>query len=185
MDLKYSIAPLMVFIAGCVSVPEPNYYTLDMRASGRVEAPFVLESVRIRPGEAVSRREIMIRTSPTEIEYYATRLWAADLGEQLSEKLKTEFSGTDAQAVRVTIDGDLLAFEQVDTQDGADARVKLDLLVTMDSATDGESRSFSKVYETVVTAEAQSAQAVVEALSRGLESIASELAEDLARERIR
>ncbi len=185
MDRKYCVATLMACIAGCLSVSEPNYYTLDMRASGRVEALFVLESVRIRPGEAVSRREIMIRTSPTEIEYYATQLWAADLGEQLSEKLKTEFGPTDASAAAVNIDGDLLAFEQVDTNDGADARVKLDLLVTVDSDTGGEPHSFSKIYETVVTAEAQAAPAIVEALSRGLEKIAAELAEDLARERSR
>ncbi len=183
MDRKYCIVVLMVFVAGCVSVPEPNYYTLDMRPSGGIEAPFVLESVRIRPGEAVSRREIMIRTSPTEIEYYATQLWAADLGEQLREKLKAEFGRAEAPALAVTIDGNLLAFEQVDTKDGAEARVKLDLRVSLD--TPGGRRSFSKIYETVVRAEAQAAPAVVEALSRALESIAAELSEDLARERSR
>ncbi len=185
MDRKYCFVLLVAFVAGCVSVSEPNYYTLDMRSSGRIETPFVLESVRIRPGEAVSRREIMIRTSPTEIEYYATQLWAADLGEQLSEKLKAEFGPAQAPALAVTIDGDLLAFEQVDTKDGAEARVKLDLRVSLDPGGDGERRSFSKIYETVVAAEAQAAPAVVEALSRGLESIAAELAEDLARERSR
>ena len=185
MDRKYCVATLMVCVAGCLSVPEPNYYTLDMRASGRVESPFVLDSVRIHAGEAVSRREIMIRTSPTEIEYYATQLWAADLGEQLSEKLKTEFGPTDAPVAAVNIDGDLLAFEQVDTKDGADARIKLDLRVTMDFGAGTEPRSFSKIYETVVTAEAQAAPAIVKALSRGLEKIAGELAEDLARERTR
>ena len=185
MDRKYCVATLIACIAGCLSVPEPNYYTLDMRASGRVDAPFLLESVRIRPGEAVSRREIMIRTSPTEIEYYATQLWAADLGEQLREKFKSEFGPTEAPAAIVHIEGDLLAFEQVDTKNGADARVKLDLLVTIDSNNGGEPRSFSKIYETVVTAEAQAAPAIVEALSRGLEEIANELAEDLARVRSR
>lgn len=176
------VAALMAIAAGCLSVPEPNYFTVDMRSSGRVDAPFTVEEVRIRAGEAVARREIMIRTSPTEVEYYATQRWAADLGEQLGEKLKTEFGRSAGEGVRVRIEGDLLAFEQVDTPEGADARVKLDLVVTLESE-DGEvSRRFSKIYETVVTAEAPNAPAVVEALSRGLESIAAELAEDLARE---
>ncbi len=182
MNRKYCLVMLMVCLAGCVSVPQSNYYTLDMRSSGQIDAHFVLDSVRIRPGEAVSRREIMIRTSPTEIEYYATQLWAADLGEQLSEKLKAEFGPALTPSLAVTIDGDLLAFEQVDTADGADARVKLDLRVTLDPGDDGERRSFSKIYETIVTAGTQEASAVVKALSQGLESIAVELAEDLARE---
>ncbi len=182
MYRKYCIAPLMAFLAGCLSVPEPNYFTLDMRSSGQIYAPFALVEVRIRPGEAVARREIMIRTSPTKVEYYATQRWAADLGEQLSEKLKTEFGQSNSEEARVRITGDLLAFEQVDTRDGADARVKLDLIVTLESENADASRSFSKIYETVVAADAPNAPAVVEALSRGLESIAAELAEDLARE---
>ena len=182
MYRKYCIALLMAFVAGCLSVPEPNYFTLDMRSSGRVHARFVVEEVRIRPGEAVARREIMIRTSPTQVEYYATQRWAADLGEQLSEKLKTEFGHSNGEEARVRIAGDLLAFEQVDTRDGADARVKLDLVVTLESKNGEASWSFRKIYETVVAAEAPNAPAIVEALSRGLESIAAELAEDLARE---
>lgn len=182
MYRKYCIATLMAILAGCLSVPEPNYFTLDMRSSGRIDAPFAVEEVRIRPGEAVARREIMIRTSPTQIEYYATQRWAADLGEQLSEKLKTEFSQSQGEKARVWIEGDLLAFEQVDTRDGADAHLKLDLVVTLKSENGDTSRSFRKVYETVVTADAPNAPAIVEALSRGLESIAVELAEDLARE---
>lgn len=182
MYRKYWVVPLVAIVAGCFSVPEPKYFTLDMRSSGRVDSPFAVEEIRIRAGEAVARREIMIRTSPTEVEYYATQRWAADLGEQLSEKLKTEFGRSGGEEARVRIEGDLLAFEQVDTPDGADARIKLDLVVTLESENGDASPSFSKIYETVVTAEAPNAPAVVEALSRGLESIADELAEDLVRE---
>ena len=173
----------MAILAGCVSVPEPNYYTLDMRSSGHVETPFALEDVRIRPGEAVSRPEIMIRTSPTEIEYYATQRWAANLGEQLGEKLKSEFGQPSSPALGFAIEGTLLAFEQMDTESGADARVKLDVYVTVPSENGDPATNFSRIYEIVVTADEAAAPAVVRALSRGLESIAAELAQDLARAR--
>lgn len=180
---KFCVFPLMAILTGCVSVTESNYFTLDMRSSGQVESSFALEDVRIRPGEAVSRPEIMIRTSPTEVEYYATQRWAANLGEQLGEKLKSEFGEPSGASLGVTISGTLLAFEQIDTAVGADARIKLDIYVSFPSQ-DGESTlSFSRIYETVVRADEAAASAVVRALSRGLESIAAELAGDLARAR--
>ena len=183
MIQKLCAVPLLAMLTGCVSVTEPDYYTLDMRSSGQVEAPYALENVRIRPGEAVSRPEIMIRISPTEIEYYATHRWAANLGEQIGEKLKSEFGRPSSTAPGVAIEGTLLAFEQMDTESGADARVKLDVYVTLRSENGDPPAGFSRTYEIVVTAEEAAAPAVVRALSRGLESIAAELAQDIARAR--
>ncbi len=178
---KFISVPLLAVLAGCVSVAESNYFTLDMRSSGRVESSFALQDVRIRPGEAVSRAEIMIRTSPTQVEYYATERWAANLGEQLSEKLKSEFGQASSSSQGVRIEGTLLAFEQIDTESGADARVKLDIHISIPSREDESFTSFNRIYEAIVPADEATAPAVVRALSRGLESIAAELAEDLAR----
>lgn len=180
---RFCAFALVAILTGCVSVTESNYFTLDMRSSGQVESSFALEDVRIRPGEAVSRPEIMIRTSPTEVEYYATQRWAADLGEQLGEKLKSEFGQPSGSSPGVKIVGTLLAFEQIDTEGGADARVKLDVSVSLASLNGESAISFSRIYEIVVRADEAAAPAVVRALSRGVESIAGELAEDLARAR--
>ena len=184
MIRRSGIVLIILTAAGCVSVPEVNYYTLDLRSSGRISGAFVIDSVRIRVGEAVSRREIMIRTSPTQVEYYATQVWAAGLDEQISEKLKAEFGARPVpDSIRIDIVGELLAFEQVDTPEGADAHVKIDLTITRSIANSEEKIEFSKVYETTVAADAQTAPAVVEALSHATELIASEIAEDLASER--
>lgn len=174
------VAGAMVLgVVGCASVPTPNFYTLDMRPSGQVHTEYRLDDVRIRAGEAVSRPEIMIRTSPTAIEYYATHRWAANLGEQLREKLKTEFAGTDGTKGIVSIEGTVLAFEQIDTEAGADAYVKLELRVSVEP--DGDDfYEFERVYEVTIVAAAWTPGAVVEALSDGVEVIAVDLAADLA-----
>ena len=53
MIRRSGIVLIILTAAGCVSVPEVNYYTLDLRSSGRISGDFVIDSVRIRVGEAV------------------------------------------------------------------------------------------------------------------------------------
>lgn len=184
MIRRLGIVLIILTTVGCVSVPELNYYTLDLRSSGRISGDFVIDSMRIHVGEAVSRREIMIRTSPTKIEYYATQVWAAGLDEQIGEKLKAELGARPVPAaVHIDVVGELLAFEQVDTLEGADAHVKLELTIRRSIANSEEKTEFSKVYETTLAAGARTAPAVVEALSHATELIASEIAKDLAGER--
>jgi len=182
MNRKSAIVFFMCAIAGCVSVPEANYYTLDLRSSGTNDASFAIAAMRIRASEAVSRREIMIRATPTQVEYYATHLWAAGLDEQVAEKLKAELGGpTEGAATEVAIVGELLAFEQVDTASGADGHVKLELRVSRSPADSTKETVITKVYEAWVTAGERSAPAVVEALSAATEQIARDIAADLAR----
>lgn len=182
MIAKLSGLALMAVLVGCASVQQVDYYTLDMTSSGRVDAAITLLDVDVRPGEAVAKREIMIRVSPTEIEYYALHRWAADLSEQLSEKLKAEFGQPAPGDAWASIKGDLLAFEQVDTPEGADARVKMDLRIGLNDFDGKGSKTYTKVYEVVTHADAATPGAVVRALSSGVETIAAEIAADLADE---
>ena len=72
------MAPLMLLLAGCATtVPQFRYYTLDMAPGAAISAPVQLGRVRIDVNEALSRPEIMVRTSPTSVEYYAESLPAA------------------------------------------------------------------------------------------------------------
>lgn len=166
--------PLM---AGCLSasVPEYRYFTLDMRPTAELDTPFWIRSVRISPAEALNKNEIMIRTSPTTIEYYALDRWASGLEEQLGEKLRAEFAQSANAGNVVDIDGTLLAFEQVDTDTGASGRIKVEI----DAEVNGEP-AVAKIYTAEIAATDASASAVVVALSRATEAVVSELAVDLA-----
>lgn len=178
---RWAIAGLLV-LTGCASVTEHNLYTLDMRASDRVEGTYSLESVRIRSANALTRPQIMIRTKPTEITYYATHDWASDLGEMVAEKLKAELGDGEDDARIFSLDGTILAFEQIDTEGGANAHIKLELDVYRDpTAIDGDELRVRRVYEVIEPADAATPAAVVRALSKALETIAVRIAADLER----
>jgi len=167
-----ALAPLL---AACASVPDYRYYTLDMTPHAGVDVPLYVEQVRISVNEAIGKPEILIRTSPTRIEYYALDRWAGGLEEQVAEKLKAEFDTASGDSLPVSLFGRVMAFEQVDTPSGAEGRVKLEMTA---SAAGGE---FTKTYAHSVPAGASSADSVVEALSRAMEGIAKELAADIQR----
>lgn len=164
-------------LAACMSTPAPRYFTIDMRPSGEANAPCGVRVERLRAVEPVARREIMIKASPTEVEYYASDLWVADLGELVQEKLNAELSQDKNSAPAVLVSGSVLAFEQVDAPDGAEAHIKLELVFRQAGARRSDS-ALEKTYEVCVETDNNIPEAVVEALSRGLEEIAREIARD-------
>ncbi len=178
MHLRWIALLLTPMFAACASVPLYRYYTLDMSPRAGIDAPIAVESVRISVNQALARPEILVRTSPTKIEYYALDRWAGGLDEQLDEKLKTEFGNPGPDPIRLRVDGALMAFEQVDTPAGAEVRVKLDLSV---EARGRQTVQFTKLYYNSQPASASGADAVVEALSRAVEAIAVEMAADVQR----
>jgi uncharacterized lipoprotein YmbA len=122
----------------------------------------------------------MVRTSPTQIEYYALDRWAGGLEEQLDEKLRSEFEGSSKGVYRVRIDGVLMAFEQADVPTGAEARVKLDTRIEVSGGgLSPGGHSFTRLYVGTQPAASASAAAVVEALSRTVETIAADMAADI------
>lgn len=164
--------------AGCMSVPESRYYTLNMSDSEQAATAFQVQVGRFRTSDALSRPEILIQASPTRVEYYALDLWASDLAEMVQEKLQVELGPAASPTYR--IEGDILAFEQVDQGGEANARVRL--RVRAYDATDRRSSEpvFRKTYQEVRSAAEATPEGVVLALSDGLEAIAVQIGADLS-----
>ncbi len=172
---------MAVIFAGCASAPKVRYFTLDMESSGQSSPQVNLAVERIRVGEALARKDILIKKSPTEIEYYAAAQWAANLDELVANKLRSEFGPKHDGAAMVVVAGELLAFEQVDVPGGAEAHVRLAAMFRWPEATPPEGLPFERVYDVRLRAASPTASAVVEALSKCLEQIAASMAADAAR----
>lgn len=175
----------MVLAAGCASVPETNYFTLDMTPSR--PAPELTTNVivdRLRPSEALARPGIMIMKTPTQIEYYAADHWAANLGELVTQKLQAEFPATDPARPTVVVSGSILEFSQIDMPAGAEVSIRLELSMRPEGTSMYREPLLRKTYEHRASAPGMTAAAVVEALSQGLENVAAQLAADIARLRL-
>ncbi len=157
--------------------------TLDMAQAHTIADIFAqLDGVRIfLVNQALQRPEIMIRTSPTQVEYYAIDRWASGLEEQIAGKINTEFASASSDLQPFNITATLMAFEQVDTPAGPEVLVKLDANIQPSfDATGQEPIYLRKLYVVTRPAAAPGAAAAVEALSRATEAIASEMAADIA-----
>ena len=165
--------------AGCVSTPAPEYFTLNMEPSGKVHLQkYNVDVDRLLPAEALERNQILIKTSPTQVEYYERAMWVERLDALVREKLQSEFGPDQDSRPTLRLSGDILAFEQVDTKAGADALLKFNLEFRKDSASPYDMPLFSKTYELRLAASAKSPGAVVQALSQGVEQLAARIATD-------
>ncbi len=169
----------MVVLTGCASVPESSLYTLDMVSAREAAGHFEYVDVRLRPSNAVGRPEIVIKSSPTRLEYYALHKWAGDLGALVNEKIQSELGQNPDSPYQAALSGTILAFEQVDTPQGADVHIKLDVELEAGRILKPGRATARRLYEIRITAAEATAEAVVEALSRGLETIAGEMEQDL------
>lgn len=177
-----SLVMIVAVLAGCASAPQYRYYTIDMGKSAQIDAPVRVLGVNLRVNEALARPEILVRTSSTQIEYYALDRWASGLEEQIAEKLKTEFAGASADKPGCEISGRLMAFEQIDTAAGPEVRIKLDMEVDQRHAPPAAQDAvyWQRLYTVSRPMSSSGAAAAVEALSRATEEIAAQLAADLA-----
>lgn len=168
-------------LVGCITgPPEARLFTLDMRPSDAPQPAVNLRIDRLRPVQALARNQLFVRKTPTEVEYYASVQWAGNLTEQVTQKLAAEFGPIEDGRPTVHLLGDILAFEQVDVPDGAEARVKL-AVELRDAASDRyDPPALERVYETSVPAASPSPEHVVEALSAGLAQLAARIAADAA-----
>jgi len=174
------VAVAALAAAGCASV-SPVYYTLDMTPSGNVApGPHHLVAAHFTVGEALISRQLLIKKSAVEVEYYAASEWAAGVDKLVAEKLQTEWGTYGGQDRSLDVSGIVQAFEQIDTPQGADAHAKLAIAIR----NAGESRYapalLEKVYQCRRPADDATSLAVVEALNRCLEQIAAEIAADAA-----
>ncbi len=167
------------------SAPKPpeveKLHTLNMAPSGKARAAHNIDVTALRRHESLSRNSILIRPTPTSVEYYAADRWAASVSTLVAEKLESEFGAPVEGRDTVQLSGAILAFERVDDAAGSAARVKLDLTLQR-NALKGETRPILwKVYEETVPAASPSAQDVAKALSQSLETIAAAIAADVER----
>jgi len=99
----------------------------------------------------------------------------------VQRKLAAEFGPPAAGRRALVIDGKVTAFEQVDSPAGPRARVRMEVTIR-----DAASRRFDpplleKAYESVRPADDDSIDGVVRALTRAVEDIAAEIADDAGR----
>lgn len=178
--MRRVIAAGIVALAGaCAHVETPRYYTLDMTPSGTAPARCNVTVERLRPSDALTRNDILIKKSPTEVEYYALDRWVSGLGELVSEKLGIEFGAPKAERETVVVSGQITAFEQVDTGEGAEGHARLALEVRAEKDGRYGEPLLKKTYDTSVRMERAGPAAAVHALSRALEQIAAGLAADI------
>ncbi|MBI3119969.1 MAG: membrane integrity-associated transporter subunit PqiC [Candidatus Hydrogenedentes bacterium] len=174
------LLPFLLALAGCKSAPPTKYYTLNMETSGRAQTPVNVVVSRVQVGEALSRRDIMIKQSPTQVEYYATNQWAAGLDELVRQKLQEEFGVPREGRPGLVLIATLLACEQIDVPGGADARVKLTAELRREEASRYDAPLLTKIYEARKKADTERPADVVQALSDLIEKIAEEIAQDTA-----
>jgi ABC-type uncharacterized transport system auxiliary subunit len=180
MRVVHALIAFLVIVVGCASTPNLDYYTVDMNPSGKAVSDLNLEVGHFATAEKLDRTQIVIQQTPTRIDYYSNERWAASVGEMVEHKLIAEF-GPEAEGRRgMIVSGRITAFEQVDASSGPQARVRLEVAIREAGAKRYETPLLEKTYEASRAADSNNVDAVVQALSRAIEAIAAEIAEDAA-----
>jgi ABC-type uncharacterized transport system auxiliary subunit len=138
----FAVLGLLValFAAGCGSVPKTYYYTLQVPAApapADSRTTYVLGVEHFRAPEILRDDRIAYYVSPTEMNFYQHHRWGAEPATLLSEFTAQwlESSGVFAQVkmfplrerVDYTLGGEVISFEEVDSDGGAKVRVALAL----------------------------------------------------------
>jgi len=171
---------LAVLAGGCASSPEPSLYTLNMEPSAQAGSPVNIEMTRLRVAEALQNKRILIKKSPTEIEYYAAAQWAASLDELLAEKLALEFGEEEPNRETMVLNGSLLAFEQIDDPAGPVAHVRLAIEARKEGASQYSKPELAKIYDVREPAESPGPGGIVKSLSQCLEETARQIVADIS-----
>jgi hypothetical protein len=167
-------------LCACASAPKIDYYTLGMESSGRVDPKVNLSVERLRTTEALGRSQIMVLASPTRIDYYATDQWAGSVGEMVQQKLAAEFGPPVDGRRNVVVSGRVLACEQVDRAGGAEARVKLEIVVRDAESPRYQPPLLEKSYASSRSVSGSNPGSAVQELSRCVEDIAAAIAADVS-----
>ncbi|HOK09525.1 MAG TPA: ABC-type transport auxiliary lipoprotein family protein [Candidatus Hydrogenedens sp.] len=127
------ISTIFIFLIGnicigCISAPPLHYYTLEwsLKHQQDTSQPLWLQVASIKLAEPLKRKEIMIRKSPVEIEYYSTHLWASSLEELLTHKINQSFmcENLSKNTPDVYLHIDVLNFEVVEMSPQINVDVK-------------------------------------------------------------
>jgi len=169
------------FLCACASAPKIDYYTLGMESSSQVDVAVNLSVERLTSTQALGRSQILVLESPTRIDYYATSHWAGSVGELVQQKLEAEFGPSVDGRRTLVVSGKVLACEQVDRPGGADAHVRLEIVVRDAEVPKYQPPLIEKSYSSIRSVSGPNPGSVVEELSRCLEEIAAEIAADVSK----
>ena len=174
MKFALPCALALLVAAGCTTTPDINYFTLDMRPAADAAPGVNIKVRRISVAEAIATKDIFIQISPIEVEYYATDQWVAGLDELVADKLRAEFGSAQPDKSTVQLEAELKIFGQADVPGGAEARVRLDVVLSL------ARNELEKTYEASHPAVAggRTVNGVVIALTRCIEEIAAQIAAD-------
>jgi uncharacterized lipoprotein YmbA len=172
------LSVVLCVLCACASAPKIDYYTLGMESSGQTQPAVNLVVERLQTTEALARSQIMISASATRVEYYANDQWAGSVGETVQQKLAAEFGPPVEGRRTLTVSGMVLACEQADVAGGAEARMKLGIVIRDPAKPRYEAPLLEKTYEASRSLSEPSSAAVVKGLSQCTEQIAAEIATD-------
>ena len=170
----------MAFATGCKSAPPTQYFTVSMDRAAQAPPALNVTVDRFRASEALARPQILIKKSPTQVDYYLAQEWAAGVDELVEQKLRAELGAPREGLREIVVAGEVLSFEQVDVAGGAEAHLKLLVQFRENAGSRYDQALLEKTYDMRKPAASATAAAVVEALSAALEDAAAEIARDAA-----
>lgn len=163
----------------CATAPPVNYYTLDMsRHMGESQHPEIVVG-DIERADSVSRDELMVRAHTGEARRITGHVWVACPAELVREKLRAEFDAFEIDAPSFRMTGTLRAFEQYGVGSDVKGRVQIEVRVRPWEYEGRGDVLLERTYEASTPSASSRPGDVARALSRSVEAIARELAEDL------
>jgi uncharacterized lipoprotein YmbA len=168
-----------LLLSSCASTPAA-YYTLDMRPSANAPNTAAVSVGHVGLADTLAGGRMPVRTSPTQLDFYAAAQWAGNLAELVSEKFTAELGpASDADAILADIR--LLAFEQQDLSEAhAQAYAKAEVHYRTAAMSRYEMPLLTRTYEVSAPMATMDAPGLSEALSRCAEDIARRIAADAA-----
>jgi len=176
---------------GCGPVPRVRYYSLETAASSVAAADTSGPSVRVERlevAEPYDGRRIVYKPSRNEVAFWEFHQWAAPPARMITDRVAGRlrrsglFGWVDSfpyswGRVDFVLRGAVLAFEEVDREDGWYARVELFLEL---SEPGGDAPLWSSRVGAERKASGRQPAAVVDALSRALDEAVDEAASRMA-----
>lgn len=176
---KTAITLVAVIACGCAST-SVRYLTLNMDPSGTMpdSGSVVVEDIEL--SDSLRRPELLVQAQQNEIEYYGDAHWVSSLTELVMEKLEAEFGVAADASQPARLSAKIWKFGEDETAETRCGRVKLSASVWPAGSSLRDDPGWTKIYEECVPIEGADVSNVAEALSKGLEVIALQIANDVA-----
>jgi uncharacterized lipoprotein YmbA len=177
-----------VCLQGCGTVPTIHYFTLDKlepsATSRAVSAGPVLRVERLGVAEPYADRRMVYRTNQREVGFWDFCMWAQPLDRMVTARIAERLSESGVfrkvdsfpyawDKADLILKGAVLAFEEVDRDDGWYGRVKINLELIEPASGDV---LWSDKVDLERKAQSKNAPAVVDALAQALDDAVDQAA---------